>query len=64
MTPEELTYYRERSRIERARAAESTNPHVVEIHEKLAMLYEKLVAIEDATPPMGRAAEVRDRLEA
>ena len=64
MSPEELSYYRERSKIERARAAESSNPHVIEIHEKLATLYEKLVAIEEETLPMGQVAQVRDRLQA
>lgn len=43
MSSDELNYYRERAQIERQRAAESTNPHVVEIHRKLAGLYEQLV---------------------
>ena len=48
MTPEEFSYYRERARIERECAAESTNPHAAEIHEKLAVLYEDLVKAGEA----------------
>lgn len=51
MSPEELNYYRERAIIERQRAAESTNLHAIEIHEKLAALYDKLVEME-ATPTL------------
>ena len=47
MSPEELLYYRERALIERQRAAESTNPYVIEIHQKLADLYDKLVEHEE-----------------
>lgn len=51
MTHEELIYYRERALIERQRAAESTNSHAIEIHEELAALYDRLVAME-ATPTL------------
>ena len=43
MSPDEMDYYGKRAAIERQRAAESTNPHVIEIHNKLAALYERLV---------------------
>jgi hypothetical protein len=43
VSTDELNYYRERAKIERQRASESTNQYVIEIHEKLAELYEKLV---------------------
>ena len=52
MHPEELLYYRERAFIERQRAAESTNPHAIEIHQKLADLYERLVELEQAPRPV------------
>lgn len=51
MSPEELMYYRERALIEGQRAAESTNLHVIEIHEKLAALYDRLVEMK-ATPTL------------
>ena len=51
MSPEEISYYRERASIERQSAAQSTNPHVIEIHEKLADLYEKLVEMEGHHEP-------------
>ena len=51
MPPEELLYYRERALIKRQRAIESTNLHVIEIHEKLAALYERLVELEGEPRP-------------
>ena len=51
MSPEELAYYRNRADVERELASKSTNPHVTEIHTKLADLYEKLVAIEEGPRP-------------
>ena len=50
MSPEEKLYYSERAAAERQRAAESTNPHVVEIHTKLAALYDKLVDTDEFNP--------------
>lgn len=46
MSPDELAYYRHRADIERAVAAQSTDPRVAEIHEKLADLYERLCKLE------------------
>ena len=57
MSSEELNYYRERARVERQRAAESSNPHVIEIHEKLAALYEKLIELEKVHQPTLHIAE-------
>ena len=51
MSHDELSYYRERAAIERQRAAGSTNAHAVEIHRKLAELYEQLVELEQVPPP-------------
>ena len=48
MSPEDSTYYRERAAAERQCAAESTNPHAREIHQKLAELYERLIALDEA----------------
>ena len=51
MSPEELEYYRERAAVERRYAIESSNPHAVEIHLKLAELYEALLAVEQPPRP-------------
>ena len=51
MSPDEKLYYSERAAIERQRAAESTNPHVIEIHEKLAALYDRLVDTDELHTP-------------
>ena len=58
MSSDESTYYRERAQIERRRAAESQNPHVIEIHAKLAALYEKLIELEEQHQPTFRLVEV------
>ncbi len=42
MSLEELAYYQHRADVERAIAAQSADPRVAEIHEKLATLYERL----------------------
>lgn len=57
MSPEELLYYRERALIERQRAAESTNPYVIGIHQKLAALYEKLIEHEEVARPTLRIVD-------
>ena len=59
MTPEEILYYRERAAIERQLAADSTNPRVVEIHEKLAALYDQLVEGDEFQPAQMNDADVR-----
>ena len=58
MCPDESAYYRERAQIERQRAAESENPHVIEIHAKLAALYEKLIELEEQHQSTFRLVEV------
>ena len=57
MSPDEIDYYSKRAAIERQRAVESTNPHVIEIHNKLAALYERLVDLGE--PPR---AHIEDRI--
>ena len=52
MSPDELSYYRHRAVVERAHAAAATNPYAVEIHQKLACLYEKLIELEDEKPTL------------
>ena len=52
MSPEEISYYRERAKIEHALAEQSQNPHAAEIHAKLAALYEKLVEVDQAITPL------------
>lgn len=47
MSPDEIQYYRERAEVEWQCAAQSTNPHAREIHEKLAELYERLVELDE-----------------
>lgn len=64
MSHAEASYYRQRALIERQRAAESTNPHAVEIHRKLADLYEQLVAHEESPPPEQHAAAERRHAQA
>ena len=44
MTSDEVSYYRERAKEERDRAAVSTDEFAAEVHEKLATLYEDLVS--------------------
>ena len=51
MSDDEKHYFSERAAIERQRAEESTNPHVVEIHKKLADIYERLVETDDGQAP-------------
>lgn len=58
MSPEEKLYYLERAAIERQRAAESSNPHVIEIHEKLAALYERLVDTDELPMPNAAGLDV------
>jgi hypothetical protein len=50
MTADGLAYYVHRIIIERDLAANSANPAVAEIHEKLASLYETLVRMGDRQP--------------
>ena len=47
MSQDEIQYYRERAEVEWKCAANSSNPHAREIHEKLAELYERLVEIDE-----------------
>lgn len=47
-----VTYYRHRAEVERATAAQSADPRVAEIHEKLARLYEKLCELEQKRPTL------------
>lgn len=47
MSPDEIQYYQERAAVEWQCAAESTNAHAKEIHEKLAELYERLVQLDE-----------------
>ena len=57
MSPEELIYYRERARAERECAEAATNPHAVEIHLKLAALYESLIDLDEVPSPRIHIAE-------
>ena len=52
MSFDELTYYRHRAAVEHAIAAQSADPRVAEIHEKLASLYEKLCELEKERPTL------------
>lgn len=64
MLSDDKLYYSERAAIERQRAAESANPHVVEIHEKLADLYERLVEMDEGQAPDLKGSEARASLDA
>jgi hypothetical protein len=56
MSPNELAYYRNRARIERDPAANSANPDVAKIHQKLAALYERLIDMEEQRPTLSIVA--------
>ena len=60
MSHEEMLYYSERAATERQHAAESTNPHVIEIHEELAARYDRLVVAEELHTPRPHAVDVRN----
>ena len=62
MSSDELSYYRHRAADERAIAAQSVDPRVAEIHEKLASLYENLCEIEKERPTL--SIVVSERLSA
>lgn len=65
MTADEIVYYRQRAATERQRAQEATHPSAAEIHEKMAVIYERLVDLDrlpnpklhlvDVMNPKGRA---------
>lgn len=57
MSPEELTYYRERAAIERRCAETASDPRASEIHAELAGLYEALVELEGDHVPSLRSIE-------
>ena len=59
MSPEELTYYRERAAIERRCAEAATDPRAKEIHAELAGLYEALVDLDRDHVPDLRLVETR-----
>ena len=48
MSSVETNYFAARAAAERALAESSTNPVVAAIHEDMAILYEKLIAIDEA----------------
>ena len=52
MTTDEVDYYRERAQEERDRAGACTDEFAAEVHEKLATLYEDLIA--HGRPPRPR----------
>lgn len=56
MSSDELAYYRNRILIERGLAAQSANPKVAKIHQKLAALYEKLIELEEQRPKLSIVA--------
>jgi hypothetical protein len=51
MSSDDFNYYRERARIERERADQSSNTLAAEIHLELAGLYEKLIRLEQQPRP-------------
>jgi len=57
MSPEEITYYRERAAIERQLAETAENQRAGEIHAELASLYESLIALEHDHAPNLRLVE-------
>lgn len=50
MSPEQMTYYRERARQERARAQEAARADIAEIHYELARLYDGLISMSEQAP--------------
>ena len=52
MSPRELSYYRERAKEERARAAEAASEHASDIHLQMACIYEKLVELDRQRPKL------------
>jgi len=50
VSSEDISYYRERARVERERAKESSAADIAEIHEELARLYDALVEHETLRP--------------
>ena len=52
MSSDDINYYRERARVERERASESSSEDIAEIHEELARLYEALVEHESLRPTL------------
>lgn len=52
MSSADLSYYRERAKIERERARSSSSEDIAEIHEELARLYDTLVAHESLRPTL------------
>lgn len=57
MSPEEITYYRERAAIERHRAETSDDTRAAAIHAELADLYNQLVDLEREHVPNLRLVE-------
>ena len=58
MTSDELIYYRHRAVVERQRAEEATSPHAADVHLRMAVIYERLVELEQAPQPRVRLVEV------
>jgi hypothetical protein len=56
MSTDELEYYRTRVVIERDLADNCANPHVAEIHRKLADLYQQLIDVEAKRPNLSLVA--------
>jgi hypothetical protein len=52
VSSEDISYYRERARVERERAKESSSADIAEIHEELARLYDALVEHESLRPTL------------
>lgn len=50
MSPDDVTYYRNRAEVERERAETSNRSNVAEIHEELARQYDALVEHESLRP--------------
>jgi hypothetical protein len=60
MSLEDVEYYRQRAREERALAAASENPEAAKIHAELATHYEALVEHADMLPATRRPAANED----
>lgn len=58
MSSDDISYYRERARVERSRAQDAPSPEIASVHEQLAGLYEALIGAPEQAPANDLAPEL------